>query len=222
MPDFELERVHDGPVFGLDEVGRGPLAGPVVAACVYVPEDAYALPFVGDITDSKKLSHVKLETLYAQITQHFVWSVAEISPEEIDEINIFQASLKAMGMAFNQIDPAIKSQDDGHCLVDGKYIPPDLSCPAQAVVKGDSKSVSIAAASIVAKVTRDRLMKRLHEEHPHYGWDRNVGYPTREHRDAIDAHGVSIHHRRSFGPVKNFLQHGSTSPPVPQPLKSAG
>ncbi|MGB0719133.1 MAG: ribonuclease HII [Bdellovibrionales bacterium] len=215
MPDFTLEQAHRGRVFGLDEVGRGPLAGPVVAACVHIPESTYGLPFVKDIRDSKTLSEKRLNALYDLITQHFIWSVAEISPQEIDRINILQASLKAMVLAFDLIDPRFRGDDNEAvlCLVDGNRLPKDLPCPAQAIVKGDAKSVSIAAASIVAKVTRDRIMHKLHQEHPQYGWKTNVGYPSKAHRAAIDTYGVTPHHRKSFAPVKNFLAYGSTRTP---------
>ncbi|GJL84755.1 MAG: ribonuclease HII [Micavibrio sp.] len=204
-PDFSLESAHNGPVCGLDEVGRGPLAGPVVASCVYIPKEKRGLDFVPDIRDSKKLSSKKLEYLFDLISEHFTFGIAEISPQEIDEINILQASLKAMENAYSQL-----IQPPAHALIDGNHIPKNLPCPAQPVIKGDSKSVSIAAASILAKVTRDRLMRKLAEEHPHYGWERNVGYPSREHLDAIDAHGITPHHRRSYAPVRNFLEHGAT------------
>ena len=207
-PSLELEQSIEGPVCGLDEVGRGPLAGPVVAACVYIPEDAYALPFVPDIRDSKKLSHKKLEELYALITAHFDWAVAERSPQEIDEMNILQASLAAMAQSLEQIDITF-----AHALVDGNKLP-QMPCPATPIVKGDSKSVSIAAASIVAKVTRDRMMRQLHKAHPHYGWNTNVGYPSKAHLEGIDAHGITPHHRKSFAPVRNFIEHGSTRNPL--------
>jgi ribonuclease HII len=202
-PDFSFENEIDGPVCGLDEVGRGPLAGPVVAACVYIPEDKYALPFVSHIRDSKKLSDTKLMELNALISEHFVFAVAEISPEKIDEINILQASLLAMKMAFENT-----RADIVHALVDGNRCP-KLSCKATAVIKGDSRSVSIAAASIIAKVYRDGLMTRLAAEHPYYGWERNVGYPTAEHIAAIEIHGITPHHRRSFGPVRDFIEFGA-------------
>ncbi len=216
MPDFSLEQQHDGPVFGLDEVGRGPLAGPVTAACVYIPKAARSLPFISEITDSKKLSETKLERLYGLITTHFEWRVVDVSPAEIDEINILQASLKAMGLALEGMEtwPA-------HALVDGNKLP-RLPCSATAVVKGDNKSVSIAAASIVAKVTRDRWMRDLHAAFPHYGWDTNVGYPSAAHRAAIDEHGITVHHRQSFAPVRNFLEYGSTVALDSNPLKAAG
>ena len=203
-----MEHSFDGPVCGLDEVGRGPLAGPVVAACVYIPKDLYTLPFVPEIRDSKNLSASKLETLYADITAHFIWATAQKSPVDIDEINILQASLQAMGKALEKTDKLYT-----HALVDGNKLP-DLPCPATAVVKGDSKSVSIAAASIVAKVTRDRIMYTLHEEYPHYGWDSNVGYPSKAHLTGIDDYGITPYHRKSFGPVKNYIAFGSTRKPI--------
>jgi ribonuclease HII len=203
MPDFELEQSFNGPVCGLDEVGRGPLAGPVVAACVFIPENLYALPFVPAIKDSKKLSPVQLEKLYALITQNFIWTVAEIPPATIDEINILQASLRAMAEALDKT-----AHEFVHALVDGNKLP-KLPCTATAVVKGDSKSTSIAAASIVAKVTRDRLMHQLHLEYPCYGWDRNVGYPTKAHIEAIEQYGITEFHRKSFGPVRSHLERNS-------------
>lgn len=208
MPDFTLEDIQGGLVCGLDEVGRGPLAGPVVAACVYVPENVRPLPFIKDITDSKKLSAKKREALYLLITEHCDWAVSEKPPAEIDEINILQASLVAMSDAFNALDKRFK-----HALVDGNKLP-QLPCSATYVIKGDGKSVSIAAASIVAKVTRDRIMADLHAQHPQYGWNTNSGYPSKAHREAIDLHGITPHHRKSFAPVRNFLLHGKTRSPI--------
>lgn len=199
MPDFSLELKVGGRVCGLDEVGRGPLAGPVVAACVYIPPEYYFVPFVSEIRDSKRLSPAKLEKLYDLITAHFTWAVAELSPEVIDEINILQASLCAMADAMKNTGEIFD-----HALVDGNKLPA-LSCAVTAVVKGDSKSTSIAAASIVAKVTRDRIMHALHEEFPHYGWDGNVGYPTKTHIEAIQVHGITSHHRKTFGPVREYI-----------------
>ena len=224
FPDFSIEDGFDGPVCGLDEAGRGPLAGPVVAACVYIPPDLRAAEWMTHVTDSKKLSHIKLEMLYAAITENCAFGIAEIAPQEIDRINILQASLKAMEISFSSflhmqesisamapgpsMDPGLR-RDDGngwHALIDGNRIPANLPCRASAIVKGDSKSKSIAAASILAKVTRDRIMRKLAAEFPHYGWDSNVGYPTEAHRNAISLYGITIHHRRSFEPVKGFLK----------------
>lgn len=197
-PDFTLEDQHEGIVCGLDEVGRGPLAGPVVAACVVIPKDKRNLDFVDAIKDSKKLSAKKREELYEQITQHFFYSISELSPEEIDSLNILQASLEAMRRAHTKI------KGIQHALVDGNKTA-NLSCAQTTVVKGDSKSKSIAAASIIAKVHRDRIMKNLAKEFPEYGWDKNSGYPTAQHREALLNHGITPHHRKSFGPVKKML-----------------
>lgn len=221
-PDFSLEDSYSRIVCGLDEAGRGPLAGPVVAACVHIPENKRNLDFVPEIRDSKKLSDKMLEYLFEHISENFICGIAEVSPQEIDEINILQASLKAMEKAFDdyitpspfreRVDRAARGQGEGivFALIDGNRIPRNLPCKAQAVVKGDGKSVSIAAASILAKVTRDRIMTRLAAEYPHYGWDRNVGYPTAEHLAAIERFGITPHHRRSFAPVRNFLEFGAT------------
>jgi ribonuclease HII len=216
-PDFSLEDQYTGIICGIDEVGRGPLAGPVVAACVIIPRDQRHHDFISEIRDSKKLSFKKLHDLNDKITHHFPHAIAEISPAEIDDINILQASLKAMayhallssrtkrsfGEIFNIADP---SHVYGMtALVDGNRAP-KLPCPVTTVVKGDSKSVSIAAASIIAKVYRDRLMTRLALEYPHYGWERNVGYPAPEHLRALQTHGITPHHRKSFAPVRRMLE----------------
>ncbi len=198
MTDFSLEDQYDGVVCGLDEVGRGPLAGPVVAACVVIPRDKRMLDFVADIRDSKKLSAPRRETLYDAITMHFPYAISEITPQEIDEINILQASLKAMKRAHDMLEGI------GYALVDGNKTPA-LSSVAVPVVKGDSKSKTIAAASILAKVHRDRIMATLSQQYPHYGWAQNAGYPTLQHREAISKHGITLHHRRSFAPVRRFL-----------------
>lgn len=204
MPDFSLEQSIAGKVCGLDEVGRGPLAGPVVAACVYVPEECYGLPFIAEIEDSKKLSKKKLTELYDLIAEHFTFSIQETSPEKIDEINILQASLAAMSQSLEALGMQMN-----HALVDGNRLPANLSCAATPVVKGDNISTSIAAASIMAKVHRDRLMQKLAEEHPHYGWESNAGYPSPQHLAGIEAHGITAHHRKSFAPVRNFIEFGS-------------
>lgn len=199
MPDFSLENEIGGLVCGLDEVGRGPLAGPVVAACAYVPDDIREMDFIDEIQDSKKLSKSKLLRLYGLITEHCTYGIGQCSPAEIDEMNILQASLEAMRRSY--VDMGLEC---GHALVDGNKLP-DMPCPASAVVKGDGKSVSIAAAAIVAKVTRDRIMAELAADFPHYGWERNAAYPTAEHKAALLEHGVTPHHRKSFAPVRRLL-----------------
>lgn len=208
MPDFSFEDEHGGIVCGADEVGRGPLAGPVVAAAVIIPHDIREMGFVSELTDSKKLSAKKRQELSALIHEHCHISIAELSPKDIDRINIFQASLEAMKHAIETLSGITPD----HALIDGKHCPKDLSCSSQAVIKGDLKSISIAAASIIAKVKRDHIMKDLAQMHPHYGWERNSGYPTKEHREAIDKHGVTEFHRISFAPVRNYLEFGNTNP----------
>jgi ribonuclease HII len=187
---------HDGKMIcGVDEVGRGPLAGPVVAAAVILPRD---LPedIMAHIGDSKKLSAAQRERLFDPLRELCLTSVAEASVEEIDAINILQASLLAMRRAVEGLKTNIDM-----ALIDGNRRP-KLDCPAEAIVKGDGKSPSIAAASIIAKVTRDRLMTRLAEQHHGYGWERNFGYGTPEHMAAMQLLGVTAWHRTSFAPVR--------------------
>ena len=197
---FDLENQFSGPVCGLDEAGRGPLAGPVVAACVYIPEHVRKESFWASVNDSKKLSERKRETLYDLIIAHTSYGIAESTVEEIDQINILQASLLAMSRSLDLMK-ANFSVTPEIALVDGNQ-KPKLPCLIQTVVKGDSISLSIAAASILAKVTRDRIMGELCQKFPLYGWSRNAGYGTASHLEAISEYGITDHHRRSFAPVK--------------------
>ena len=184
------------PIAGVDEVGRGPLAGPVVACAVILP---HGLVIEG-VNDSKKISEKRREELAAAIkAQALAYAFGIIDVEEIDEINILQASLLAMRVALEKL--SIKPQ---LALIDGNKLPPNLFCTAQAVTQGDSKSHLIAAASILAKVKRDRIMRALHEEYPQYGFDKHKGYPTVAHRAAVREHGQTIHHRKSFN-IKEAL-----------------
>jgi len=184
---------------GVDEVGRGPLAGPVIAAAVIL--DPANIP--EGLADSKALSAKKRELLNALILQSSWVGVGEASVEEIDEINILQASLLAMERAVSAL-PRVPQ----HLLVDGNKLPKTLPCPATAVVKGDARSQSIAAASIVAKTRRDAIMQDLAQQFPGYGWEKNAGYPTKQHREALVKIGLTPHHRRSFKPVHNILYQG--------------
>lgn len=184
---------------GVDEVGRGPLAGPVIAAAVIL--DPANIP--EGLADSKALSAKKREFLNALILQSSWVGVGEASVEEIDEINILQASLLAMERAVSALP-----QVPQHLLVDGNKLPKTLPCPATAVVKGDARSQSIAAASIVAKTRRDAIMQDLAQQFPGYGWEKNAGYPTKQHREALAKIGLTPHHRRSFKPVHNILYQG--------------
>jgi ribonuclease HII len=191
-----LPQVH-GRLAGTDEAGRGPLAGNVVAAAVIL--DA-ARPIQG-LDDSKRLTAKKREQYSEQIRQHaLAWSIVSISPQQIDEMNILQASLYAMRCAAEQLDP----QPD-HIFVDGNKPLLDCFCPSTAIIKGDSRVAAISAASILAKVERDRQMLALHEQYPQYGFDRHKGYPTKEHFAALEQYGPCPEHRRSFGPVQKTL-----------------
>jgi ribonuclease HII len=200
MPDYSHEqrtilRVK-GLVAGVDEAGRGPLAGPVMAAAVIF--DRKRIP--EGLDDSKKLSPAKREKLYDAIVAAAVaYGIGEAGVDEIDLINIRQATHLAMARAVRALQPA-----PVFALVDGNDAPA-LPCPCTTIVKGDGKSLSIAAASILAKVSRDRLMLKLHALHPEYGWDRNKGYGTEAHLQALAEHGASPFHRRSFAPIHNIL-----------------
>ena len=183
-------------VCGVDEAGRGPLAGPVYAAAVILDPDS---PIAG-LADSKLLSAARRERLAEQIRREaLAWAIASASVAEIDAINILQASLLAMRRAIEQLDPA-----PTQVLVDGKQCP-QIACPVSAIVKGDSKIAAISAASILAKTARDAEMLRLHRLYPNYGLDRHKGYPTAEHLAALARHGVTEIHRRSYAPVRKLL-----------------
>ena len=177
-------------VAGTDEAGRGCLAGPVVAAAVVLPANLR----IDGVTDSKQLSAARRHELALQIKEEaMVWSVAHCSPSEIDALNILWASMEAMRRSIEALD-----KQPSFVFVDGNTSIPGLDIPSKSIVKGDSKSHSIAAASILAKTHRDELMKALHVKHPEYGWDTNVGYPTAAHYDALRQFGPTPHHRTSF------------------------
>jgi len=203
MPDFSLEHAHapfaEARIVGLDEVGRGPWAGPVVAAAAWLDPERVPRGLLTRLDDSKKLTKKTREALYKALTESATVAIGEAGVAEIDATNILAASLLAMRRAVD----ALPFQPD-FALVDGNRLP-SLPCQAQAVVKGDSRSLSIAAASIVAKVTRDRYMAELAAQHPGYGWERNQGYGTREHREGLDRLGITVHHRRSFRPIHERL-----------------
>ena len=199
-PDYALEeaalRAGARVIAGVDEVGRGPLAGPVTAAAVIL--DIGRIP--EGINDSKKLSPKRREILAQEIMAGCAWAVGHASVEEIDALNILRASHLAMCRAL----AGLRQRPD-LALVDGNLLPRDLPMPGQAVVKGDARSLSIAAASLVAKLLRDRIMVDLAQQHPGYGWEVNAGYPTKAHRQALLDLGVTPYHRRSFKPVHNIL-----------------
>ena len=200
MPDFALERAAGGCVAGVDEAGRGPWAGPVVAAAAVLEPDAVPPSLLERLDDSKKLSPAVRERLFDGLRAHAVTAVGIASVAEIDRMNILAATMLAMQRAIAGLSlrPEI-------ALVDGNRAP-DLSCPVRTVVRGDSRCFSIAAASVVAKVTRDRIMAELALAHPGYGWETNQGYGTAAHRDGLDRLGVTVHHRRSFKPVASRLK----------------
>lgn len=175
---------------GCDEVGRGCLAGPVVASAVILPKN-FTHPY---LTDSKKLSASKRADLVEVIKSKSIsWAIASCSPEEIDQVNILKASFWAMHKALDQL-----KQKPDFLLIDGNRFTPYQEIKHECVIKGDSKYFSIAAASILAKEYRDNLMRDLAVIHPHYGWERNVGYPTKQHRTGIEKFGITEHHRKSF------------------------
>jgi ribonuclease HII len=196
VADYSFELAVGGTVAGVDEVGRGPLAGPVTAAAVIL--NPANIP--QGLADSKTLTAARRQALFGAIMDCAQVSVAHASVQEIDEMNILRASHLAMVRALAGLPRA-----PDHALIDGNLIPKGLTLPATAIVKGDAKSLSIAAASIIAKVTRDALMVDLAQQFPHYGWDKNAGYPTAAHLSALHIHGVTPWHRRSFKPVHNIL-----------------
>lgn len=240
MPDFSIEQRFDGPVCGIDEVGRGPLAGPVVAACVHIPRDLWSLPLWGQVNDSKKLSAKKREAIAAEIKACVPFGIGSARVDEIDTHNILNATFIAMRRAYGQMiglsddqnnncttcegrglalptgspparglhlssdDLLIRSSDHLTALIDGNRSPKNFPTPTLTVIKGDALSVSIAAASIVAKVARDAVMAELAREYPEYGWDGNAGYGTAAHLRALAEHGPCPHHRSSFAPIKAY------------------
>ena len=200
MPDYSEEcrliGLGANVIAGVDEVGRGPLAGPVTAAAVIL--DAGNIP--EGLDDSKKLTAKKRDRLFEEIHDKAQVSIAHASVDEIDELNILRASHLAMCRAIEGL-----SLPPDHALIDGNMIPKGLRIPATTLVKGDGRSLSIAAASIVAKVMRDRIMVDLAQQHPGYGWEKNAGYGTKQHMEALQTLGITPQHRRSFKPVHNML-----------------
>lgn len=201
MPDFSLETQYGAPIAGVDEAGRGPWAGPVVAAAVIlnpanIPEG---------LNDSKKLSAKKREALFAEISEHAQVGVGIVDVQQIDVLNILGATKQAMVDAVTNLPTAPAT-----VLIDGNQPPQMGGMRIVPVIKGDSKSLSIAAASIIAKVTRDRIMHDLHEQFPHYGWNSNAGYGAKAHQEGIAAHGITKHHRTSFRPIREYMEanHG--------------
>ena len=181
---------------GVDEVGRGPLVGPVVAACCILPEEFN----LEGLTDSKKLSEAKRDYFYEEIKKQAIsYGIGIVSEARIDEINIYEATKEAMIIAINEC-----SVRPEHVLTDAMKL--DIDIPITPIIKGDLKSITISAASVLAKVTRDRMMYELDKEYPMYDFKNNVGYPTKKHLEAIDKYGIIPEHRKSYGPVKEYLE----------------
>lgn len=202
MPSFRLESQYEGLVAGVDEAGRGPLAGPVVAAAVIIDRTRAKRRLLSMLNDSKQLDPAERERAYAALRESdaITIGVGAASARMIDRVNVLQANFQAMVRAVRAL-----SATPTFALVDGDRLPKHFPCPALAVVKGDAKVYSIAAASIVAKVTRDRIMTLLAQRYPDYCWHQNAGYGTEIHREAIERLGATPHHRLSFSPFNRLL-----------------
>lgn len=206
MPDFSLEDEENGFVAGIDEAGRGPWVGPVVAGCVVFVNRDVNLYLLDNLNDSKKISKKKREKLYEILMEekqkgNLLIGIGEASSKEIDEFNILNATFMAMNRALeNSLAKPLL------VLVDGNKVPKGLNIKAKAIVKGDSRSYSISAASIVAKVYRDKLMEEMAKKYPFYGFDKNAGYGTKEHIEALDKYGITPEHRKSYAPIKERLK----------------
>lgn len=185
-------------IAGVDEVGRGPLIGNVVAACVVLPKDFK----LEGLTDSKKLSEKKRNEYYEVIcNEALAIGIGRVSPQVIDEVNIYEATKLAMKESIKECKKNCRIE---HVLIDA--MPLELDIPTTSIIKGDLKSITISAASVIAKVTRDRMLDELHEKFPMYDFKKNKGYPTKKHLAAIEEFGIINEHRRSYGPVKNYVE----------------
>lgn len=205
MPNWDIENEFAGVVCGVDEAGRGPWVGPVVAGAVVFINRDINVELLNGINDSKKLSAKKREKLYDLLLQeeregHISYGIGEASAQEIDNLNILQATFLAMSRAVQKlkISPT-------HALLDGNRLPAEFCCPCSCYVGGDARSYSIAAASILAKVYRDDLLKKLALKYPEYGLEKNAGYGTKDHIEALRKYGVTPEHRKSYRPIKELL-----------------
>ena len=195
---------------GVDEVGRGPLIGPVVTACVVLPKDFK----LEGLTDSKQLSEKKRDKFYEYIKENAIaCEVGIIGPEIIDEVNIYEATKLAMIQAIDKVKEKIKLE---HVLIDA--MPLELDIPSTSIIKGDAKSITIAAASVIAKVTRDRMMYELDEKYPEYGFKNHKGYPTKKHIEAINRYGLIEGYRKTYGPVKEIIEGGKNESISKKPI----
>ena len=210
MPDFKFEDEYKGIVCGIDEAGRGPWVGNVVAGAVIILDRNLPQELLKNLDDSKKLSKSKREFLYELLRQaekdgKIKIGIGEASAQEIDQYNILQATFMAMSRATNQlgINPDM-------ALIDGNRVPKAFPCPVVSIIKGDARSYSISAASIIAKVWRDRELEKLAEKYPYYGFEHNAGYGTKDHIEGIKKYGLIAEHRKSYKPIKEFLEAGNT------------
>lgn len=208
MPDWKIENGHRGLICGIDEAGRGPWAGPVVAGAAVFLTREVSPELLAQLNDSKKLTAKKREYLYELLRQeeqagHILCGIGEASAAEIDELNILQATFLAMRRAVEKLP-----QKPDIALIDGNRLPKDFPCANECFIGGDGRSYSIAAASILAKVYRDRLMSEMAKQYPHYGFEKNAGYGTKAHIEGLRQYGVTPQHRRSYRPIKEFLATG--------------
>ncbi len=206
MPDFSFEKEFDFEVAGVDEAGRGPWAGPVVAGAVVLKNGNLAEDLQADLDDSKKLTAAKREKLYSRLLEEqaagrIAIGIGEASCREIDEINILQATFLAMRRAVEKLPTCPRM-----ALIDGNQTPKPFPCACKTIVKGDARSFSIAAASVVAKVYRDRLMKELAQKYTGYGFEKNAGYGTAMHLKGLKEKGITPEHRLSYKPIREFLK----------------
>ena len=206
MPDFELENMYSGLVVGIDEAGRGPWAGPVVAGAVVILDKNLSKILLEGLDDSKKLSAKKREILYDELFAEqakgkLYIGIGEASCQEIDKLNILQATFLAMKRATDKLP---KCPD--MALIDGNRTPGNFNCPTKTVIKGDAKSMSVAAASIAAKVYRDRIMKEMAKKYPYYGFEKNAGYGTASHIEGLKKHGITPEHRKSYKPIQQLIK----------------
>ena len=195
----ELFERNINNVAGTDEAGRGPLYGPVVAACVVLPKNFK----LEGLNDSKKLTEKKRNEYYEYLIKNVTYGIGIVNNEEIDEINIYEASRKAMIKAIEEVRKQIKVE---YVLTDA--MPIELDIPVKPIIKGDAKSITIAAASVIAKVTRDKMMYEIDEKYPEYGFKNHKGYPTKKHIEAINQYGLIDGYRKTYGPIKKYIEEG--------------
>ena len=195
----ELQKKGINVIGGTDEAGRGPLYGPVVAACVVLPKNFE----LEGLNDSKKLSEKKRNQFYDYLIKNTIYGIGIVPPEEIDQINIYEASRKAMIIAIRQVQKQTKLE---YVLSDA--MPINIDVNVMPIIKGDAKSMSIAAASVIAKVTRDKILCEIDKKYPEYGFKNHKGYPTKKHLEAIEKYGLIDGYRKTYGPVQNYIETG--------------